>query len=157
MVTSPWKSRTAELGRSPWAPAPSLRRPVCPGVCGHQRILSPGKGLFLLSPPTRPQTIGRDRADRVPGVTELTAWWSVTLCAPALPRATATVQPSAESLLLSCLEDLRGSSKPARFSGVPPFAPQTRLSTFSVSGAGGAREQVQGWPQPPEPEASKRG
>lgn len=67
-----------------------------------------------------------------------------TVC-PALPHATATVQTSARPL--SC--PLRGSSKPAPFSGVLPFAPQTRPSTFSVSGAGGAGEQVRGWPQPP--------
>lgn len=37
MVTSPWKSRTSRVVTAPSGPqAPSLGRPVCPGVCGHE-------------------------------------------------------------------------------------------------------------------------
>lgn len=52
---------------------------------------------------------------------------------------------------------LRGPPKPAPFSGVPPFTPQTHLSTFSVSGAGVLGSRYEGSPSPPEPESSKRG
>ena len=52
---------------------------------------------------------------------------------------------------------LRGPPKPAPFSEVSPFTPQTHLSTFSMSGAGVLGSRYEGSPSPPEPESSKRG
>ena len=91
----PLEQQDSRAVMEPRAPAPSLRRPICPAVCGHQRALGPVKGLLLLSLPTRPWPISKDKADRVPGATERTAWRPVTLRAPALPHATATPQTSA--------------------------------------------------------------
>lgn len=112
----PLEKRRVER-ESPGSPAPPLGKPVCPKICGHNGILSPGRGpKFYHTGPravTRPCLVtclfpgpslahyapspeepAGTRADTVPAVTELRALCSSEIRCPVFPHPTPHSKPS---------------------------------------------------------------
>lgn len=116
--------------------------------------LLPGPSFSHYEP--SPRESAGIRTDMVPVVTELTVWQSLMSCAPArpgtpaFPHTTAIPQTPATSFFspYGVSSPVRVSSKSSPSSGVPPFSPQTRLSTFSVPAAGTPESRCRAAPAP---------